>query len=105
VQKLRLTTRRVAREPSTVDLPRSAATTSAAEWPGRPEPGWPRQIALIAIAAGGQHGHLAITAAISRLYPAVPLTCGLLSRHGHLTLHQILGIATVMAGVALINIA
>jgi drug/metabolite transporter (DMT)-like permease len=62
-------------------------------------------IALMAIAAGGQHGHVAVTAAISGLYPAVPLACGLLSGRERLALRQILGVATVMAGIALVNIA
>jgi drug/metabolite transporter (DMT)-like permease len=35
-------------------------------------------IALMSIAAGGQNGHVAVTAAVSGLYPAVPLACGLL---------------------------
>lgn len=62
--------------------------------------------ALVAANAGGQNGHVAVTAAVSGLYPAaVPLACGLLSGREHLTLRQILGIATVMTGIALINVA
>jgi drug/metabolite transporter (DMT)-like permease len=62
-------------------------------------------VALMAMAAGGQAGHVAVTAAVSGLYPAVPLACGLLSGRERLTLRQVLGIATVIAGIALINIA
>jgi uncharacterized membrane protein len=62
-------------------------------------------IALMAIAAGGQAGHVAVTAAVSGLYPAVPFACGLLSGRERLTLGQILGVAIVIAGIALMNIA
>lgn len=62
-------------------------------------------IALMAIAAGGQNGHVAVTAAVSGLYPAVPLAYGLLSGREYLTLRQLLAIATVMTGIVLINIA
>jgi drug/metabolite transporter (DMT)-like permease len=62
-------------------------------------------IALMAIAAGGRDGHVAVTAAFSGLYPAIPVACGLLSGRERLTGRQLLGIGSVLAGIALMNVA
>ena len=61
--------------------------------------------ALLALARGGQQGEMAVTAAVSSLYPLIPLAAGLLLFREHLTGRQVLGAGCIISGLVLIGVA
>ncbi len=61
--------------------------------------------ALLALARGGQDGQIAVTAAVSNLYPVVPLAPGVLWFRERLTARQVLGAGIITAGLVLLSIA
>ena len=61
--------------------------------------------ALLALARGGQDGQIAVTAAVSNLYPVIPLATGVLWFRERLTARQVLGAGIITAGSALLSIA
>ncbi len=61
--------------------------------------------ALLAFARGGQQGEMAVTAAVSSLYPLIPLAAGLLLFREHLTRRQVLGAGCIISGLVLIGLA
>lgn len=61
--------------------------------------------ALLAFARGGQQGQMAVTAAVSSLYPLIPLAAGLLLFREHLTGRQVLGAGCIISGLVMIGLA
>jgi drug/metabolite transporter (DMT)-like permease len=61
--------------------------------------------ALVALACGGQARQMALTGAISSLYPALPLAFGLVVYRERLSRRQVLGIAFVITGIILVTLA
>ena len=61
--------------------------------------------ALLALARGGQDGQIAVTAAVSNLYPVIPLATGVLWFRERLTARQVPGAGIITAGSALLSIA
>ena len=61
--------------------------------------------ALAAFSRGGQAGLVAITAAVSSLYPLIPLAAGLWLFGERLRTRQILGVALIVAGLVMISLS
>ena len=61
-------------------------------------------VALAAFSLGGQAGSVAITAAVSSLYPAIPIAAGLVLLHERLRGPQVLGVALIMAGLVMVSL-
>ena len=61
--------------------------------------------ALAAFSRGGQAGQVAITAAVSSLYPLIPLAAGLWLFGERLRTRQILGVALIVAGLVMISLS
>lgn len=79
---------------------RSTAAVSWAAAAGLTEAG-----ALLALARGGQAGQMALTAAVSSLYPLIPLAAGVLLFREHLTRRQLLGAGCIVGGLVMIGAA
>jgi drug/metabolite transporter (DMT)-like permease len=58
---------------------------------------------LLAFARGGQAGQVAVTAAVSSVYPAIPLLAGLVMFGERLGRWQLLGVTLIIAGLILIG--
>lgn len=82
--------------------PALAAWPSAVGWAAAA--GLAEAVALAAIAAGGQHRQMAVTAAISSLYPLIPLAAGLWLFRERLARRQVLGVAIIVAGLVMIGL-
>jgi drug/metabolite transporter (DMT)-like permease len=61
--------------------------------------------ALLAFSRGGQVGQVAVTAAVSSLYPALALAGGILLFRERLSGRQLLGVGCIAAGVVLLGLA
>jgi drug/metabolite transporter (DMT)-like permease len=62
-------------------------------------------VGLLAFARGGQVGQVALTAAVSSVFPVIPLVAGLFFFGEHLTARQLAGVAAIIAGLVLIGLA
>jgi drug/metabolite transporter (DMT)-like permease len=86
-------------------------TASGRGRPGyRPGLGWAaaagltEAVALAAFSRGGQAGQVAVTAAVSSLYPIIPLAAGGVVFHERLRWRQVLGVACIIAGLVMISL-
>jgi drug/metabolite transporter (DMT)-like permease len=86
-------------------------TASGRGRPGyRPGLGWAtaagltEAVALAAFSRGGQAGQVAVTAAVSSLYPIIPLAAGGVVFHERLSWRQVLGVACIIAGLVMISL-
>jgi len=61
-------------------------------------------VGLLAFSRGGQVGQVAVTAAVSSVYPVIPLVGGLLLFGEHLTRRQLAGVAGIIVGLVLIGL-
>jgi len=61
-------------------------------------------VGLLAFARGGQAGQVAVTAAVSSVYPAIPLLAGLVMFGERLGRWQLLGVTLIIAGLVLIGL-
>lgn len=61
-------------------------------------------VALLAFARGGQTGQVAVTAAVSSVYPAIPLVAGLIMFGERLGRRQLLGVTLIITGLVLIGL-
>lgn len=61
-------------------------------------------VGLLAFSRGGQAGQVAVTAAVSSVYPVIPLVAGILLFGEQLTRRQLAGVAGIIAGLILIGL-
>jgi drug/metabolite transporter (DMT)-like permease len=61
-------------------------------------------VGLLAFSRGGQAGQVAVTAAVSSVYPVIPLVAGILLFGEQLTRRQLAGVAGIIAGLVLIGL-
>jgi drug/metabolite transporter (DMT)-like permease len=61
-------------------------------------------VGLLAFARGGQAGQVAVTAAVSSVYPAIPLVAGLVMFGERLGRRQLLGVTLIITGLVLIGL-
>ncbi|MGN6793041.1 MAG: EamA family transporter [Streptosporangiaceae bacterium] len=61
-------------------------------------------VGLLAFSQGGSVGQVAVTAAVSSVYPVIPLVGGVLLFSEHLTRRQLIGVAGIIAGLVLIGL-
>ena len=93
---------------------RQSATRDGESGPGRPgyRPGlgWAaaagltEAVALAAFSRGGQAGQVAVTAAVSSLYPIIPLAAGRVMFRERLRWRQVLGVACIIVGLVMISL-
>ncbi len=62
-------------------------------------------VGLLAFSRGGQAGQVAVTAAVSSVYPAIPLVAGLVMFGERLSRRQLLGVCFIIAGLVMIGVA
>jgi drug/metabolite transporter (DMT)-like permease len=60
---------------------------------------------LLAFSRGGAAGQVAVTAAVSSIYPAIPLVAGLAMFGERLSRRQLAGVGFIVAGLVLIGLA
>jgi uncharacterized membrane protein len=61
--------------------------------------------ALLAFARGGQIGEVAVTAAVSSLYPVLALAAGIVMFRERLSGRQVVGVSCIAAGVVMLSLA
>jgi drug/metabolite transporter (DMT)-like permease len=61
-------------------------------------------VGLLAFSQGGAAGQVAVTAAVSSVYPVIPLVAGVLLFGEHLTRRQLTGVTGIIAGLVLIGV-
>ena len=61
-------------------------------------------VGLLAFSQGGAAGQVAVTAAVSSVYPVIPLVGGVLLFGEHLTRRQLTGVAGIIFGLVLIGL-
>ena len=61
-------------------------------------------VGLLAFSRGGGAGQIAVTAAVSSVYPVIPLVGGVVLFSEHLTRRQLIGVAGIIAGLVLIGL-
>jgi drug/metabolite transporter (DMT)-like permease len=61
-------------------------------------------VGLLAFSRGGAAGQVAVTAAVSSVYPVIPLVGGVVLFSEHLTRRQLSGVAGIIAGLVLIGL-
>jgi drug/metabolite transporter (DMT)-like permease len=61
-------------------------------------------VGLLAFSRGGQSGQVAVTAAVSSVFPAIPLVAGLVMFGERLGRRQLLGITLIIAGLVMIGL-
>jgi drug/metabolite transporter (DMT)-like permease len=61
-------------------------------------------VGLLAFSRGGQAGQVAVTAAVSSVYPVIPLVAGILLFGEQLTRRQLAGVIGIIAGLILIGL-
>jgi len=61
-------------------------------------------VGLLAFSRGGQAGQVAVTAAVSSVYPVIPLAAGLAFFGEQLTRRQLLGVAAIVTGLVLLGL-
>jgi drug/metabolite transporter (DMT)-like permease len=64
--------------------------------------GWLESAGFLLFNRGAEIGQAALTSAAAATYPLLPIACGLLLLHERLRTHQAVGIAGVLAGMALL---
>ena len=62
-------------------------------------------VGLLAFSRGGQAGQVAVTAAVSSVYPVIPLVAGIFLFGEHLTRRQLAGVAGIIAGLVMIGLS
>jgi drug/metabolite transporter (DMT)-like permease len=62
-------------------------------------------VGLLAFSRGGAAGQVAVTAAVSSIYPAIPLVAGLVMFGERLSRRQLAGVGCIVAGLVLIGLA
>ena len=77
-------------------------TTSGVIWAGAA--GLTDAVGLLAFSQGGAAGQVAVTAAVSSVYPVIPLVGGVLLFSEHLTRRQLIGVAGIIFGLVLIGL-
>jgi drug/metabolite transporter (DMT)-like permease len=77
-------------------------TTSGVIWAGAA--GLTDAVGLLAFSQGGAVGQVAVTAAVSSVYPVIPLVGGVLLFSEHLTRRQLVGVCGIIAGLVLIGL-
>jgi drug/metabolite transporter (DMT)-like permease len=77
-------------------------TTSGVIWAGAA--GLTDAVGLLAFSQGGAAGQVAVTAAVSSVYPVIPLVGGVLLFSEHLTPRQLIGVGGIIAGLVLIGL-
>jgi len=78
------------------------ASSSGVVWAGAA--GLTDAVGLLAFSQGGAAGQVAVTAAVSSVYPVIPLVAGLLLFSEHLSRRQLIGVAGIIAGLVLIGL-
>jgi drug/metabolite transporter (DMT)-like permease len=82
-----------------------AMAIARAAGPAAPPPAaGPAAAGLLAFARGGQVGQVAVTAAVSSVYPVIPLAAGLALFGERLRASQLLGVGLVVAGLVLLGL-
>jgi drug/metabolite transporter (DMT)-like permease len=61
-------------------------------------------VGLLAFSRGGQSGQVALTAAVSSVFPAIPLVAGLVMFGEQLGRRQLLGVTLIIAGLVMIGL-
>jgi drug/metabolite transporter (DMT)-like permease len=61
-------------------------------------------VGLLAFSRGGAAGQVAVTAAVSSVYPVIPLVAGVLLFSEQLSRRQLMGVAGIIAGLVLIGL-
>jgi drug/metabolite transporter (DMT)-like permease len=61
-------------------------------------------VGLLAFSRGGQSGQVALTAAVSSVFPAIPLIAGLVMFREQLGRRQLLGVTLIIAGLVMIGL-
>lgn len=61
-------------------------------------------VGLLAFSRGGQSGQVALTAAVSSVFPAIPLVAGLVMFGERLGRRQLLGVTLIIAGLVMIGL-
>jgi drug/metabolite transporter (DMT)-like permease len=61
-------------------------------------------VALSAFSRGGQAGQVAVTSAVSSLYPIIPLAAGLMVFHERVRWRQVLGVGCIVIGLVMISL-
>ncbi len=61
-------------------------------------------VGLLAFSRGGAAGQVAVTAAVSSVYPVIPLVAGLAMFGERLSRRQLAGVGLIVAGLALIGL-
>ena len=61
-------------------------------------------VGLLAFSRGGQAGQVALTAAVSSVFPAIPLVAGLVMFGERLGRRQLLGVTLIIAGLVMIGL-
>jgi drug/metabolite transporter (DMT)-like permease len=77
-------------------------TASGVLWAGAA--GLTDAVGLLAFSQGGGVGQVAVTAAVSSVYPVIPLVGGVVLFSEHLTRRQLIGVAGIIAGLVLIGL-
>ncbi|HKR70538.1 MAG TPA: DMT family transporter [Streptosporangiaceae bacterium] len=76
--------------------------TSGVIWAGAA--GLTDAVGLLAFSQGGAAGQVAVTAAVSSVYPVIPLVAGVLLFSEQLSRRQLIGVAGIIAGLVLIGL-
>jgi len=61
-------------------------------------------VGLLAFSRGGQVGQVAVTAAVSSVYPVIPLVAGIVLFGEHLSRRQLAGVAAIIVALILIGL-
>jgi drug/metabolite transporter (DMT)-like permease len=61
-------------------------------------------VGLLAFSRGGQAGQVAVTAAVSSVFPAIPLVAGLVLFGERLSRRQLIGVTLILAGLVMIGL-
>jgi drug/metabolite transporter (DMT)-like permease len=77
-------------------------STSGVLWAGAA--GLTDAVGLLAFSQGGHAGQVAVTAAVSSVFPVIPLVGGVLLFGEHLTRRQLAGVAGIIIGLVLIGL-
>jgi uncharacterized membrane protein len=61
-------------------------------------------VGLLAFSRGGQVGQVAVTAAVSSIYPVIPVVAGMMLFSERLSGRQVLGVGCIVAGLVLLGL-
>jgi drug/metabolite transporter (DMT)-like permease len=78
------------------------SSTSGVVWAGAA--GLTDAVGLLAFSQGGAAGQVAVTAAVSSVYPVIPLVGGVLLFSEQLSRRQLIGVGGIIAGLVLIGL-